>query len=157
MVAECRTRLAIKPSSARAVLFYSQQPNGQPENDSLHGGCPVLSGEKWAANLWVWNGPRTGYEGAPKNMDVIEANRKKGINPPPGPAQLHATFINDGVNPFFENAELYFQETFWGKFGFGDPALGVNTYEGHEWNVYVDGKPVKQWIINSEPKQVFKV
>ena len=27
---------------------------------SEHGGCPVLEGTKWAANLWVWNGRRYG-------------------------------------------------------------------------------------------------
>ena len=53
MVADCRSRLAVKPHSARAVLFYSQHPNGEEDTSSLHGGCPVLDGEKWAANLWV--------------------------------------------------------------------------------------------------------
>ena len=53
MVADCRSRLAIRPYPARAVLFYSQHPNGEEDTSSLHGGCPVLEGEKWAANLWV--------------------------------------------------------------------------------------------------------
>jgi hypothetical protein len=53
MVADCRSRLVIRPYSARAVLFYSQHPNGEEDTSSLHGGCPVLEGEKWAANLWV--------------------------------------------------------------------------------------------------------
>ena len=22
---------------------------------ATHGGCPILDGQKWAANLWVWN------------------------------------------------------------------------------------------------------
>lgn len=52
MVAQCRSRLAVRPNSARAVLFYSQHPDGSPDKASLHGGCPVLRGEKWAANLW---------------------------------------------------------------------------------------------------------
>jgi len=46
MVAQCRSRLAIKPNSARAVLFYSQLPNGEEDRSSLHGGCPVLEGTK---------------------------------------------------------------------------------------------------------------
>ena len=54
MVARCRSRLSIRPHSSRAVLFYSQNPDGTPDNQSLHGGCPVIKGEKWAANLWVW-------------------------------------------------------------------------------------------------------
>ena len=54
MVARCRSRLSIRPHSSRAVLFYSQNPDGTPDKQSLHGGCPVSKGEKWAANLWVW-------------------------------------------------------------------------------------------------------
>ena len=50
MVADCRSRLAVKPHSARAVLFYSQHPNGMEDTSSLHGGCPVLKGEKWAVS-----------------------------------------------------------------------------------------------------------
>lgn len=53
MAAECRTRLAVRPRSGRAVLFYSQLPNGRPDSESRHGGCPVLAADKakWAANL----------------------------------------------------------------------------------------------------------
>jgi prolyl 4-hydroxylase len=53
MIGTCRTRLATKPRTARAVLFYSQYPNGQEDLSSKHGGCPPIKGTKWAANLWV--------------------------------------------------------------------------------------------------------
>jgi hypothetical protein len=36
-----------------AILFYSQHPSGLMDPMSQHGGCPVLDGTKWAANLWV--------------------------------------------------------------------------------------------------------
>jgi len=52
MVVRCRSRLSIRPHSSRAVLFYSQNPDGTPDQNSIHGGCPVLSGEKWAASKW---------------------------------------------------------------------------------------------------------
>ena len=55
MVAKCQSRLSVQPKSGRAVLFYSQFPNGEQDFMSKHGGCPVLKGQKWAANLWVWN------------------------------------------------------------------------------------------------------
>lgn len=47
-VAQCRTKLAVRPNSARAVLFYSQHPNGEMDEFSRHGACPILRGEKWA-------------------------------------------------------------------------------------------------------------
>lgn len=55
MVATCRSRFSLRPHRGRAVLFYSQHPDGSEDKKSKHGGCPVLDGTKWAANLWVWN------------------------------------------------------------------------------------------------------
>lgn len=152
MVADCRSRLVIRPYSARAVLFYSQHPNGEEDTSSLHGGCPVLEGEKWAANLWVWNGIRGGYPGSPKNFESDE--------PEIHPGQLHATFVNTGNDPKFRKAKLFFQDTFWDEFGPGK-RLGVNTFEGHEWNVRdgsLEGTLLKRWVIESDEKeQVHKV
>ena len=34
MVAKCRSRLAVRPHSSRAVLFYSQNPDGTPDKSS---------------------------------------------------------------------------------------------------------------------------
>lgn len=157
MVAKCRSRLAIRPHSSRAVLFYSQHPNGEPDQASLHGGCPVLGGTKWAANLWVWNAPRGGYPGSPKNEHVVKQNLAKGKKEDEHPNKKQATFSNQGTDNRFKNAELYFQDTFWGKLGFGDPPLSVNTYEGHQWNVMVDGKKLMQFIINGEKQQEYSV
>jgi len=58
MVKQCREHFSVKPKRGDALLFYSQLPDGTLDERSLHGGCPVLSGEKWAANVWVWNGCR---------------------------------------------------------------------------------------------------
>lgn len=73
MVALCRTRFSVKPHAGRAVLFYSQFPNGEMDPMAKHGGCPVLEGTKWAANLWVWNTPRKDFVGAPTRDDVDPA------------------------------------------------------------------------------------
>ena len=146
-MAKCRTRLAIRPHSSRAVLFYSQLPNGKVDPASIHGACPVLSGQKYAANLWVWNTPRQGYPGAP----VKEKFRKEGDSPIAAPAitfkTIAATFQNLGNDPTMANAELFFEDQFWGKLGANDPSLQVNTYQGHEWHVRVNGEVVKTWII----------
>ena len=37
-----------------AILFYNQLSDGNGDYLSLHSGLPVLKGEKWAANIWVW-------------------------------------------------------------------------------------------------------
>ena len=54
MVADCRTMFTVKPKRGEAILFYSQHPDGTVDNMSIHGGCPVIQGTKWAANLWVY-------------------------------------------------------------------------------------------------------
>jgi hypothetical protein len=141
----------VKPHSSRAVLFYSQFPNGEVDPASLHGACPVLEGQKYAANLWVWNTPRQGYPGAP----IKEKFRKEGeggatTSPTVNFKEIKAVFKNSGVEPSLNNAELFFEEQSWGKLGPNDPELGVNTYRGHVWNVKVDGNVVKTWTINDE-------
>jgi hypothetical protein len=147
MVADCRSRLAVRPQSARAVLFYSQHPNGEEDTNSLHGGCPVLHGEKWAANLWVWNGPRGGFIGSPKNKGKEEVVDDQG--------QIHSSFINTGKDPLFKEAQLYFQETYWGEMSHGDPPLNVNTFAGHEWNIRrkSDDTFLKKIVITQEPRE----
>jgi len=37
-----------------AILFYNLLQDGNGDYLSLHSGLPVLKGEKWACNLWVW-------------------------------------------------------------------------------------------------------
>ena len=35
----------------------SLTPNGEPDNNSLHGSCPTTAGEKWSATKWIHVGP----------------------------------------------------------------------------------------------------
>jgi hypothetical protein len=53
--------------------------------------------------------------------------------------------------------QLYLQDTFWGKMGFGDPALNMNMYLGHQWNIRVDEKIIKTFIIDERPKQLYTI
>ena len=46
MVATCRSKFSVRPNAARAILFYSQFPNGKEDQMSTHGGCPVLNPDK---------------------------------------------------------------------------------------------------------------
>lgn len=42
-----------KPKANDAVLFYSFHPNGTMDPASMHTGCPVVKGIKWAAPVWI--------------------------------------------------------------------------------------------------------
>jgi len=78
MVQHCRSKMAVKPMKAQAVLFYSQKRLGEMDHASIHGGCPVLQGSKWAANLWVWNGPRQPYLKREKEYRNWKNDRTRG-------------------------------------------------------------------------------
>ena len=45
--------LQYKPRRGDALMFYSMHPNGTFDKHALHGGCPVVKGEKWVATKWL--------------------------------------------------------------------------------------------------------
>ncbi|GAA0170271.1 protein modifying enzyme [Lithospermum erythrorhizon] len=45
--------VCLKPNEGDAVLFWSMGLDGQSDPKSIHGGCQVLSGEKWSATKWM--------------------------------------------------------------------------------------------------------
>ena len=53
--AETRKTLSVKPEKGKAVLFYMLLPDGNSDDLSQHSGDPVIRGEKWMSNLWVWD------------------------------------------------------------------------------------------------------
>ncbi|XP_021773888.1 probable prolyl 4-hydroxylase 4 [Chenopodium quinoa] len=53
-LSECGKKgIAVKPKKGDALLFFSLSPNAVPDQMSLHGGCPVIEGEKWSATKWI--------------------------------------------------------------------------------------------------------
>ena len=131
--------LRVKPKTATAVLFYSQRGDASLDPFTLHGSSPVKEGEKWAANLWVWNRPR----------DAIDKAKDSAR------AQFQVNFINkDPTNP----VELFWRQN--GHTGFNpnladDPSLqklvtvlagsniNMNTYPGHVFVAKSIETPVK--------------
>jgi prolyl 4-hydroxylase len=43
----------ISPKKGNAILFYNVTPSGMEDPQSLHGGVPVIAGEKWIATKWL--------------------------------------------------------------------------------------------------------
>jgi prolyl 4-hydroxylase len=53
-LSECTKKgIAVKPRKGDALLFFSLHPTATPDPNSLHGGCPVIEGEKWSATKWI--------------------------------------------------------------------------------------------------------
>jgi len=53
--AETSNELKVKPAKGKAVLFYGFLPDGNLDDLSQHAALPVIKGEKWLTNLWVWD------------------------------------------------------------------------------------------------------
>mmetsp|Transcript_4347 Transcript_4347/g.9407 ORF Transcript_4347/g.9407 Transcript_4347/m.9407 type:complete len:530 (-) Transcript_4347:256-1845(-) len=47
--------LMVKPEAGKAILFYDQLPDGNMDDFSQHSAKPVIRGEKWLINLWIWD------------------------------------------------------------------------------------------------------
>jgi 2OG-Fe(II) oxygenase superfamily len=53
--ADTSQSLKIKPERGKAILFYNMLPDGNYDERSQHAALKVTSGEKYIANLWVWD------------------------------------------------------------------------------------------------------
>ncbi|KAA8537476.1 hypothetical protein F0562_027084 [Nyssa sinensis] len=53
-LSECGKKgLAVKPKMGDALLFWSMRPDATLDPSSLHGGCPVIKGNKWSSTKWM--------------------------------------------------------------------------------------------------------
>ncbi|KAG8660049.1 hypothetical protein MANES_02G110601v8 [Manihot esculenta] len=53
-LSECgKGGLSVKPKMGDALLFWSMNPDASLDPSSLHGGCPVIKGNKWSATKWM--------------------------------------------------------------------------------------------------------
>nr|XP_043606378.1 probable prolyl 4-hydroxylase 10 [Erigeron canadensis] len=53
-LSECgKDGLSVKPKMGDALLFWSMKPDASLDSSSLHGGCPVIKGNKWSSTKWI--------------------------------------------------------------------------------------------------------
>lgn len=53
-LSECgKGGLSVKPKRGDALLFWSMKPDAALDPSSLHGGCPVIRGNKWSSTKWM--------------------------------------------------------------------------------------------------------
>ncbi|XP_023766892.1 probable prolyl 4-hydroxylase 10 [Lactuca sativa] len=53
-LSECgKEGLSVKPKMGDALLFWSMRPDASLDSSSLHGGCPVIKGNKWSSTKWI--------------------------------------------------------------------------------------------------------
>ncbi|KAF8406657.1 hypothetical protein HHK36_008747 [Tetracentron sinense] len=53
-LSECAKKgISVKPKMGDALLFWSMRPDASLDPSSLHGGCPVIKGNKWSSTKWM--------------------------------------------------------------------------------------------------------
>eukprot|EP01018_Ginkgo_biloba_P017841 Gb_02141 [translate_table: standard] len=53
-LSECaKSGFSVRPRMGDALLFWSMRPDASLDPSSLHGGCPVIQGDKWSATKWL--------------------------------------------------------------------------------------------------------
>uniref|UniRef100_A0A336MJ21 procollagen-proline 4-dioxygenase n=1 Tax=Culicoides sonorensis TaxID=179676 RepID=A0A336MJ21_CULSO len=48
-----RAHVLVKPVKGSAAMWYNLYKDGEGDESTFHGACPVLVGQKWAANKWL--------------------------------------------------------------------------------------------------------
>ena len=69
---DCSQGMSVKPHRLAVLIFYSMLPNGEFDQTSLHTGCDVKAGTKWAANFWFWNMPQTSSRTARRLVEDLQ-------------------------------------------------------------------------------------
>ena len=124
--------LLVSPRKGDALLFYSQTPTARLDPESYHGGCPVIQGTKWAANVWIWNRKRPVFDGATK-------------------AQVDST----EMSMVFLNTRQHYIEVYWIDFSGNNKyfdriapqqTYSVNTHLGHKWVIKHGDKELKRVV-----------
>jgi prolyl 4-hydroxylase len=49
------TGIKIVPKKGSAVLFYNLLEDGNADELTMHAALPVMEGEKWLSNIWIWD------------------------------------------------------------------------------------------------------
>eukprot|EP00946_MAST-07B_sp_MAST-7B-sp1_P003730 g3730.t1 len=77
---ECNQGLLVEARRGKVIVFFNMLPSGELDFLSLHAGCSVKRGVKWAANKWLWNKPTHGvWSGDGEDELLLQA----AINMPP--------------------------------------------------------------------------
>eukprot|EP00606_Chrysophyceae_sp_TOSAG23-5_P000655 GSChrysophyteH2.ASY1.ANO1.802.1 assembled CDS len=158
MVSSCRSRLSIKAKKGQSILFYNQNPDGTADSMSKHGGCPVIKGQKWAANLWIWNDVRAGYAHTKKVKAATTSAAKSSSTSTSTQTSTKSTSTQatqTGSDSSSGSYELYWKDILWGSIE--TKPLRFNSFPNHVWNVKPKGslEIVASYTVTNREEQVF--
>ena len=156
-MSSCERGLKVRPKKGAALLWYNMLPHGnghegRPDRQSLHGGCDVLAGEKWASNKWVYNHKWDNRDLVDTHVEGMARRRDEPVRQPAYPTMEEleqATGAGAGdarapneIDAAFVNKHDKAVKLFW--IGNGGEELEMatiavggsqpfNTYATHQW------------------------
>ena len=68
--------VAIRPKKGSALFWFNTHRHGEGELQTLHAGCPIISGTKWIANFWIRERPQT----FKRPCSLLEPTNKTGFD-----------------------------------------------------------------------------
>lgn len=159
-VHSCKDGLKVRPEVGTVVFWYSLRPNGNNDPNGLHSGCPVEDGQKWSANYWVWNKPRSFEISMPDAEVDDEYSGEMSVATEEVQAANNITVV-------FDNRHSYPMYLFWKPpdrdqeafMGVVKPkeSISMLTFPGHVWHLRAGADQSSQLIgaqeINDRPSQ----
>jgi len=152
----CENGLKVKPEKGSVIFWYSLHPNGNTNPNGLHAACPVVDGQKWSANYWVWNKPRGGSKAMP-DMDVDDFDKSEIDDKKNGGRwRQQARQSSDGSlsvefsNPLDKSVHLFWAgpngEVHLGKINAGE-TKNMITYLRHVWHIREGPQPSSELLL----------
>ena len=156
VLAMCHSKLAIQPKKGRAVLFYSTTPEGELDERSAHGACPVIKGIKYGANTWVWCRQRYEFAMRDRVLQQEWEQEQAGGQQQKQQQQQQEQASQDPIVVYFindttEKVELLFEDQVKSTLP-PDGDAGWQTFPGQIWWARYKGKLDTIWRFKAAPE-----
>jgi len=162
----CEKGLKVRPERGSVIFWYSLHPNGNTNPNGLHGACPVENGQKWSANYWVWNKPKSNNRNSiMPDWGLEDENDNDGSEG----AETKQVGEGEQVSVLFENQLHRKVFLFWRSNDGNRVPLGpiepqmassMNSYPGHIWDIMdapENGAILQTFTMSRDAKQRYKL
>jgi hypothetical protein len=164
-MSSCARGLKVKPRKGAALLWYNlhalgNSHEGRVDRASLHGGCDVSVGEKWASNKWIYNRKWSARDLVDTELEGSSGTRVPMPPPPLYPSSDDAATGERArrageVTVRFKNALAAPVELFWNGQAELVPmgemsakgARVFTSYAGHAWTAKSGGVVVGEFKV----------
>lgn len=127
--------------------WYGSQRHGLGASGSLNGSKQFMEDRSSASHT-------------AQQTQKLEVTQEEQVQPLAAgtapPARVTATFVNTGLDPAMEAAQLHYESTPFGAIGH-KASLTVDTYPGHRWFIVANGVYAKMFTIAENAQQTFTV